>query len=134
MKLYRYEIDTFYVDNGLFDKKVIIEEFEVTKETKCGRWIDYYGTKKWVKKDGNTIFAHDTKEKALNHFIRRKTFYLRKLTFKVKEVSKALREASKYVDEFNKNTGFLREILDSPKLLKNDNSSNVSKNNLLDSY
>lgn len=81
MKLYRYERDTS--DDGLKFHKIILNEFEVIKESEGGFWIEIHGRLKFTPKAGNCIFGgcnHKSpcrefacidKEGALNQFISR---------------------------------------------------------------
>jgi hypothetical protein len=73
MILYRYERDDapYYSWDPYI---VFLKEFEVTKETPKGFWVnDDYGKKKFVLSSENSRkrFAYETKEQALANFIAR---------------------------------------------------------------
>ena len=73
MILYRYERDDapYYSCDPYI---VFLKEFEVTKETPKGFWVnDDYGKKKFVLSSENSRkrFAYETKEQALANFIAR---------------------------------------------------------------
>ena len=78
--LYRYEMHNY---SEVFSPEIVLEEYHVTKETKCGYWIwkhRKYGPKKFVLKGESTPvkrFAYTTKEAALDAFIYRRRFYQR---------------------------------------------------------
>lgn len=63
-------------DHPYYRYNVKCEEWDLLKETPSGYWIEYkssmiYG-KKWVRKVGKNLYAHSTKQAALNSFIKRK--------------------------------------------------------------
>lgn len=66
-------------------------EFDVTKETKCGYWIDNYGTQKWVSKTSHKRYAHTTPEEAFVSFQARKKRQIKILKARLAEAEAALR-------------------------------------------
>lgn len=76
MKLYRYERTRIYSDALFNNLDVELFEFEVLKETPKGYWVidnKIQFKKTFVLKSENARkrFAYETKEKALNNFIKR---------------------------------------------------------------
>jgi len=84
MNMYRY-IDKPNDDDFTILSKVILVEYDVIRETRCGFWIEdkqvegmlgtmtfYRQHKKWVSKLARIKFAYPTKAEALNNFIKRK--------------------------------------------------------------
>ncbi len=70
MELYRY--DTVYRDE-YGASGVTCRAYKVVRETEATYFIDEWGIKKRVPKNGFNLWAHTTKEKALEHIIRRLT-------------------------------------------------------------
>ena len=69
-KLYRYETDKSTEE---FTGNLELKEFLIEKETEKGYWITVNRKKKFILKGGNgKRFAYETKELALNGFIKRK--------------------------------------------------------------
>ena len=62
--LYRYDI-------GPDDTPTVIS-YRVQKETDKGKWINSYGTDKWVSNTSKKRYAYPTKEEALVGFVKRK--------------------------------------------------------------
>lgn len=84
-KLYRYH--DFATTNGVGVQE---SEFPVTKETPCGYWIDWWGTKKWVSKTARKRFAYPTKEEAETSFIARKRCQIKILEGQLRQAKAAL--------------------------------------------
>ena len=97
MKFYRYvsksyaSIDEFgdIARSAIPDVRVVLEEYELLKETPKGYWIGFQSLftsqrseewreehlkncwKKWVSKNGRKRFAYPTKEEAMNNYVLR---------------------------------------------------------------
>jgi len=66
------------------------EKFLILKETPCGGWIDYYGTRKFVNLEYRKKFAARTKEEALIGFIARKNRQVKILSAQLNRAKYAL--------------------------------------------
>lgn len=87
MTFYRYEyreyasVDEFgdYVSPAFPDPKIILEKYDLIKETPKGYWIGQFFLpfqgdpffKKWVSKTATKRYAYPTKEEALTNLIKR---------------------------------------------------------------
>jgi hypothetical protein len=96
MTFYRYEyreyatVDQFgdFVSPVFPDPKIILEEYDLIKETPKGYWIGQFFLpfqgepffKKWVSKTATKRFAYPTKEEALTNLIKRTEKRLKILT------------------------------------------------------
>ena len=69
-ELYRYDTDLSTED---FEPTPCLTAYKVKKETEKGYWIQNFSRKRFVLKGGNgKRFAYESKELALNGFIKRK--------------------------------------------------------------
>lgn len=99
-KLYRYEENT-HVECYEDANKLKLVELEVKKITPCGFWVNKF---EWTDKHLRFVlsgsngkrYAYETKEAALNNFIKRKTkqiqwnrFYMEKAKFYL-EIAKSM--------------------------------------------
>ena len=86
--LYRYqEYITWHIDDPDPDVEIILHEFQIIKETKCGCWVRNffdYGSKRWVSDKSKKRFAHRTKKEALDSFLCRKKRHISILENKLK--------------------------------------------------
>lgn len=108
MKLYRYEARkysqcTIGVCGGetYGSTPPILEcfEFEVTRETPAGYWVDVWGENKWVSKSSRKRYAHQSKPEALASFVARKNRQIRVLSAQLRDAEYALALAT-YKKEF----------------------------------
>lgn len=84
-ELYRYDTDLSAED---FEPTPYLKVYEVKKETEKGYWVFVYSIKKFVLKGGNgKRFAYESKELALNGFIKRKERQI--------EINKAMMDRAK---------------------------------------
>ena len=99
MKLYRYEdavYSTVSIDvaggehYGTTPVKLECHEFDVISETKCGYWIDYAFSKKWVSRKSKKRFAYPSKQAAIESLIIRKKVQFRILSHRVSRAQDAL--------------------------------------------
>lgn len=89
-KLYRYEIGYKNVDE---DTHILLREMNVVRETQASYFFNpvYQPHKiKRVSKFSYNSYAHDTKEKAREHFIRRTKDRIRWYHYWVEECKKGL--------------------------------------------
>lgn len=89
--VYRYEIE-YRSEDG--DTDIRLREFKVTKETDHTYFIKdpgYYLKEKRIPKSAMNAYAHITKEKAKEHFIRRTNARIRWYHFWSEECEKALK-------------------------------------------
>lgn len=102
MKLYRYEDRVYSTVSfdvsgceryGTTPVKVELYEYNVTKETRCGYWIDYAFTPRWVSKRPSA-FAKPTMEQALQSFKFRKLRQIKILEKQLRRANEALRLVS----------------------------------------
>ena len=92
--LYRYEIGYKNYDDG--DTRVYLREFTVLEETDKTYLIKTsYWQKKRIRKTSYNAYAHNQKEKALDHFIRRTCKRVDWYEFWIKECKKSIQLAEK---------------------------------------
>lgn len=97
MKLYRYS-NTPYESNRVIESHfddsrmtcIYLHEFDVTKETKCGGWIDVFDKRKFVNNTCTKQYAYLTVEEAKVGFIHRKKSQIRILTAQLEDAKRAL--------------------------------------------
>lgn len=110
MILYRYEdniigaVDEFdnFISKGI---DIQCKEYKIEKETNKGYWISLgYGDTRFMLKEAKKLYAHKTKQKALEAYIRRKTDQINILDKKIHNVkqmrSKAQRELQSIYSEY----------------------------------
>lgn len=86
--LYRYEIGYRNADD---DTSIILREYKVVRETELTYFIEHMWRLKQVRKEYvPNAFAHDTKEDAKEHFIRRTNTRIRWYAFWKEECEKGL--------------------------------------------
>ena len=101
MKLYRYEIEYSSIDDS--ETKVNLIEYSVFRETEHTYFVGIqyqthiFSSKKLrrVSKNAYNAFAYDSKEKAMEHFIRRTNKRIGWYKYWIKECEKALEIAKK---------------------------------------
>jgi len=76
------------------DNEIRLETFRVLSHTKCGIWIDYYRTRKFINLEKNKKFACVTFEDALDSFIKRKERQLSILTNQLNTAKNSLKKAT----------------------------------------
>lgn len=74
--------------------EVHLHKFPVTKETKCGVWIDHYGTPKFILGSARKRFACPTIEEAKASFVARKERQASILSARLEDAHEALRLAT----------------------------------------
>lgn len=96
-KLYRYETVSYAPsldeDNypvGASQVKVELHTFDIIGKTKCGVWINYRCTKKFVNQNARKQFANKTPTEARLAFIARKKRQLRILQHQLETVKQSL--------------------------------------------
>jgi hypothetical protein len=68
-------------DGGSNDTKILYcDYFNIIKGTKCGVWINVWGTKKFVNMQATKRYAHSNIQDATNSFIERRKTQVRILT------------------------------------------------------
>lgn len=96
MKLYRYEIEYSNIDDP--ETRVNLIDYPVIRETEYSYFINPIfmpHKEKRVSKDAYNTFAYDSKEKAMEHFIRRTNKRIGWYKYWIKECEKALEIAKK---------------------------------------
>lgn len=98
--MYRYE-DMLESYNHLSPKiRVILLKYFVKRHTPKGKWIDMgFGDEKFVLNDSKKRFAHETKEDAIQSFIKRKERQKRILSSQLEHAIDALEIAQKLKGE-----------------------------------
>lgn len=86
-RFYRYEsircsavIDPEREIYGISRPQLVLYEYRMHSETPKGYWIGYLafgGKDRWISKTSRKRFAHETKEAALEAYIKRKEAYVR---------------------------------------------------------
>lgn len=100
--LYRYDIKIYSVSNGFEEYSysrrvdVSLQLYDILKETKCGAWIDVYGSKRFVNLNARKQFACRTKEDAKISFLARKTRQFDILSNQLEDIKQALFLMSSY--------------------------------------
>lgn len=93
---YRFKEEATYYE--IPGARVVLEEYEVVKKTKCGAWIRlrgyHFDRMHFVLDVGRKRFAYPTEALALESFLVRKRRHLEHLESKVEVVRAALRMAS----------------------------------------
>jgi len=101
-KMYRYSdrkvsrgVDEWDDPYPGFDSHYYLSEYEITKYTKKGVWIQAYGDEKgkFVLLSGKKRYAHPTKEEALDAFIYRKKTQLGYINENREHVMSIIRQA-----------------------------------------
>lgn len=84
-----------YHINWFDEVKVIFEPFPIRKRTPCGAWIylDVQARSHFVNLKANRKFAHETREKALESFIRRRAAIINILEDRLADAQEALKTA-----------------------------------------
>lgn len=91
MNLYRYT-------NGTGDV-IVLDTYPVLRVTPAGKWIDVYGTERFVRDKAHKHFACETKELALASFIARKQRQIRILRAQLRGAEAALTVAQQGTPE-----------------------------------
>ncbi len=87
MILYRFQ-EILWSERSV---SLVKQEHPVIKETPCGAWIDYYGSRKFVRLDAKKQFAHKTEKEAFESFQARKRRQVSILKTKLAIAEAALR-------------------------------------------
>ncbi len=84
-------------DDRIFipDSSPLESTFSLIKETPCGYWIDVYGAKKWVSKNGKKRYAYPTRELAWESYRKRKEKQVSILSCRLAVAKAFLAEAKK---------------------------------------
>ncbi|MFW6047245.1 MAG: hypothetical protein ACOCP4_05615 [Candidatus Woesearchaeota archaeon] len=107
MILYRYEdniIGAVDADGNLTSTRADIQckEYKIEKETEKGYWISLgYGDTKFMLKEAKKLFAHKTKQKALEAYIKRKTDQIDILDKKIHNVKQMRSKAQRELQNIN---------------------------------
>jgi hypothetical protein len=99
--LYRYVLVEKEAIAGLPDVNLTLQEYPIIKITPKGYWIKGIHTKKlndffikkWVSNDGLRRFAYDTKELAINNYIKRTEKRIKILTYQLTATKLGLYDA-----------------------------------------
>lgn len=86
-----YDLNGDYVSSGMTGIQINFDEYEITKETPKGYWIeDFIIGKKWVSKTARKRFAYPTKQEALEGFIKRSERYASILSDRLNSVQRSI--------------------------------------------
>ncbi len=97
MKLYRFR--RFHYDEWLLTFELIVDEYEVIRETECFYIIKWHKWPKYEKRVGKKTlrrFAHPTKEEALHAFKKRNERWIRIMKANIKIAEASLGAANLY--------------------------------------
>lgn len=121
MYLYRYVFYNYAssADDSTFsffpNVNIILQEYEIEKETEKGFWIDArHGKNKWVSKKGKKRFAYPTKEQALENLKKRTERRIKLLQNEIDICESALGEIGK-VDTSEDDAVAIHYLLDANK-------------------
>jgi len=97
-KLFRYDgyADDGYEWDGEFplrrraEKEISCYELRVTRTTVCGYFVDFFGIEKFIHRFWHKKFAYETKEQAIDAYLRRKRCQIMYLEHSLKRAREAL--------------------------------------------
>lgn len=91
--LYRYEIGYRNEDGPT---EIILREYPIVKETEASYCIRPLWRDKWIRKTAYNAYAHTSKDKAKDHFVRRTHTRIRWFEYWMEECKKALELIEEY--------------------------------------
>lgn len=100
MKLFRYNDCNWYEEYTSADH-LILETFEVIRETKKGFYIKYLGKEKFILSGEGKRFAHTTIELALKSYIRRKKRQIAINKYSIKKAKHSISVALKIKEQID---------------------------------
>ena len=101
-KLYRYDYVISSKRNSVIEQltlsiepntktvSIVLNTYDIIRQTNCGVWIDNYGTDKFVNLKARKQYACETKAEAKKSFIARKNKQLKILTNQIENITLAL--------------------------------------------
>lgn len=94
---YGYDLDGDITDVHKCGMRLTVSEFNIIRRTKCGAWINAYGTDKFVNLTCRKQFAYENIEDAMHSFKLRKSRQVKILTSQLENAKIALKLAESHV-------------------------------------